>query len=55
MNPTYVRGVWACMKHERQMRAQGSGAIVNCCGCAARARASCTASRLPVDGGYTAQ
>ena len=26
-----MRGVWACMKHElRQMRAQGSGAIVNC-------------------------
>ena len=25
------RGVWACMKHElRAMRAQGSGAIVNC-------------------------
>jgi NAD(P)-dependent dehydrogenase (short-subunit alcohol dehydrogenase family) len=25
------RGVWACMKHElRQMREQGSGAIVNC-------------------------
>ena len=25
------RGVWACMKHElRVMRAQGSGAIVNC-------------------------
>jgi NAD(P)-dependent dehydrogenase (short-subunit alcohol dehydrogenase family) len=45
MNPTYdepaaifdrvnavnLRGVWACMKHElRQMREQGSGAIVNC-------------------------
>lgn len=26
-----TRGTWACMKHElRQMRAQGSGAIVNC-------------------------
>ena len=26
-----LRGVWACMKHElRQMRRQGSGAIVNC-------------------------
>ena len=26
-----LRGVWACMKHElRQMRTQGSGAIVNC-------------------------
>src|SRR5213078_3451989 len=26
-----LRGVWACMKHElRQMREQGSGAIVNC-------------------------
>ena len=26
-----LRGVWACMKHElRQMRQQGSGAIVNC-------------------------
>src|SRR5690242_11279106 len=26
-----LRGVWACMKHELgQMRAQGSGAIVNC-------------------------
>ena len=29
--PINLRGVWACMKHElRQMRAQGSGAIVNC-------------------------
>jgi NAD(P)-dependent dehydrogenase (short-subunit alcohol dehydrogenase family) len=26
-----LRGIWACMKHElRQMRKQGSGAIVNC-------------------------
>ena len=26
-----LRGVWTCLKHElRQMRAQGSGAIVNC-------------------------
>jgi NAD(P)-dependent dehydrogenase (short-subunit alcohol dehydrogenase family) len=26
-----LKGVWACMKHElKQMRAQGSGAIVNC-------------------------
>ncbi|MGW4224215.1 glucose 1-dehydrogenase [Streptomyces bauhiniae] len=26
-----LRGIWACMKHElRHMRAQGSGAIVNC-------------------------
>jgi NAD(P)-dependent dehydrogenase (short-subunit alcohol dehydrogenase family) len=26
-----LRGVWTCMKHElRQMRAQGSGAVVNC-------------------------
>lgn len=26
-----LRGVWSCMKHElRQMRGQGSGAIVNC-------------------------
>ena len=26
-----LRGVWACLKHElRQMRDQGSGAIVNC-------------------------
>jgi NAD(P)-dependent dehydrogenase (short-subunit alcohol dehydrogenase family) len=26
-----LRGVWTCMKHElRQMRGQGSGAIVNC-------------------------
>ncbi|MES3046778.1 SDR family NAD(P)-dependent oxidoreductase [Sphingomonas faeni] len=26
-----LRGIWACMKHElKQMRAQGSGAIVNC-------------------------
>lgn len=26
-----LRGVWSCMKHElRQMRKQGSGAIVNC-------------------------
>jgi NAD(P)-dependent dehydrogenase (short-subunit alcohol dehydrogenase family) len=27
-----LRGVWNCMKYElRQMREQGSGAIVNCC------------------------
>lgn len=26
-----LRGIWACMKHElKQMRSQGSGAIVNC-------------------------
>jgi len=26
-----LRGIWTCMKHElRQMRTQGSGAIVNC-------------------------
>lgn len=26
-----LRGIWACMKHElKQMREQGSGAIVNC-------------------------
>ena len=31
VNTTNLRGVWACMKHElRQMREQGSGAIVNC-------------------------
>ena len=31
VNAINLRGVWACMKHElRQMRAQGSGAIVNC-------------------------
>lgn len=31
LNGVNLRGVWACMKHElRQMRAQGSGAIVNC-------------------------
>jgi NAD(P)-dependent dehydrogenase (short-subunit alcohol dehydrogenase family) len=31
VNAINQRGVWACMKHElRQMRAQGSGAIVNC-------------------------
>lgn len=31
INAVNLRGVWACMKHElRQMRAQGSGAIVNC-------------------------
>jgi NAD(P)-dependent dehydrogenase (short-subunit alcohol dehydrogenase family) len=31
VNAINVRGVWACMKHElRQMREQGSGAIVNC-------------------------
>jgi NAD(P)-dependent dehydrogenase (short-subunit alcohol dehydrogenase family) len=30
VNAINLRGVWACMKHElRQMRAQGSGAIVN--------------------------
>lgn len=30
-NAVDARGVWACMKHElRQMREQGSGAIVNC-------------------------
>jgi NAD(P)-dependent dehydrogenase (short-subunit alcohol dehydrogenase family) len=26
-----LRGIWTCMKHElRQMRTQGTGAIVNC-------------------------
>jgi NAD(P)-dependent dehydrogenase (short-subunit alcohol dehydrogenase family) len=31
VNAINLRGVWACMKHElNQMRAQGSGAIVNC-------------------------
>ncbi|MGH3118802.1 MAG: SDR family oxidoreductase, partial [Gaiellales bacterium] len=31
VNSVNLRGVWACMKHElTQMRAQGSGAIVNC-------------------------
>ncbi|TCM12734.1 NAD(P)-dependent dehydrogenase (short-subunit alcohol dehydrogenase family) [Novosphingobium sp. PhB165] len=31
VNGVNMRGVWACMKHElKQMRAQGSGAIVNC-------------------------
>src|SRR5256885_15237245 len=31
VNAVNLRGVWACMKHElRQMRGQGSGAIVNC-------------------------
>jgi NAD(P)-dependent dehydrogenase (short-subunit alcohol dehydrogenase family) len=31
VNAVNLRGVWACMKHELgQMRAQGSGAIVNC-------------------------
>jgi NAD(P)-dependent dehydrogenase (short-subunit alcohol dehydrogenase family) len=31
VNAINLRGVWSCMKHElRQMRDQGSGAIVNC-------------------------
>ena len=31
VNAVNLRGIWACMKHELgQMRAQGSGAIVNC-------------------------
>ncbi|MEQ4209514.1 glucose 1-dehydrogenase [Actinopolymorpha sp. B9G3] len=31
VNAVNLRGVWACMKHElAAMRAQGSGAIVNC-------------------------
>jgi NAD(P)-dependent dehydrogenase (short-subunit alcohol dehydrogenase family) len=31
VNAINLRGVWACMKHElREMRAQGSSAIVNC-------------------------
>src|SRR5436190_17940680 len=31
VNAVNLHGVWACMKHElRQMREQGSGAIVNC-------------------------
>jgi NAD(P)-dependent dehydrogenase (short-subunit alcohol dehydrogenase family) len=31
VNAVNLRGVWACMKHELiQMRAQGTGAIVNC-------------------------
>jgi NAD(P)-dependent dehydrogenase (short-subunit alcohol dehydrogenase family) len=31
VNGVNMRGIWTCMKHElKQMRAQGSGAIVNC-------------------------
>ena len=31
VNNVNLRGIWACMKYElRQMRAQGSGTIVNC-------------------------
>ncbi|TPQ40950.1 SDR family NAD(P)-dependent oxidoreductase [Cupriavidus pinatubonensis] len=31
VNAVNLRGVWACMKHElKQMREQGTGAIVNC-------------------------
>lgn len=31
VNAVNLRGVWTCMKHElKQMRSQGSGAIVNC-------------------------
>ena len=31
VNAVNYRGVWICMKHElRQMRAQGSGVVVNC-------------------------
>jgi NAD(P)-dependent dehydrogenase (short-subunit alcohol dehydrogenase family) len=31
VNAVNLRGVWTCMKHElRQMRRQGTGAIVNC-------------------------
>jgi NAD(P)-dependent dehydrogenase (short-subunit alcohol dehydrogenase family) len=31
VNAINLRGIWTCMKHElRQMRDQGSGAIVNC-------------------------
>jgi NAD(P)-dependent dehydrogenase (short-subunit alcohol dehydrogenase family) len=31
VNAVNLRGVWACMKHElKQIREQGSGAIVNC-------------------------
>lgn len=31
VNAVNLRGIWTCQKHElRQMRAQGSGAIVNC-------------------------
>jgi NAD(P)-dependent dehydrogenase (short-subunit alcohol dehydrogenase family) len=31
VNAINLRGIWACMKYElRQMRGQGSGAIVNC-------------------------
>ena len=31
VNAVNLRGIWTCMKHElRQMRAHGSGAIVNC-------------------------
>jgi NAD(P)-dependent dehydrogenase (short-subunit alcohol dehydrogenase family) len=31
VNAVNLRGVWACTKHElRQMKSQGSGAIVNC-------------------------
>jgi NAD(P)-dependent dehydrogenase (short-subunit alcohol dehydrogenase family) len=50
-----LRGVWACMKHElAQMRAQGSGAIVNCSSIAGlvggTGRLSYTASKRGVIG-----
>ncbi len=38
VNAINLRGVWTCMKHElRHMRAQGSGAIVNCSSLPSRA------------------
>ncbi|MGW1807023.1 SDR family oxidoreductase [Streptomyces sp. NPDC002078] len=55
VNAINLRGLWACMKHElRHMRAQGSGAIVNCSSLGGLVglpgRASCHASKHGVIG-----
>ena len=66
MNEIDPRGVWNCIEHElRQMREQGSGAIVNCSsigGLTANsnraiygaAKFSVIGHVLVVDGGHTA-
>ena len=52
VNAINLRGVWACMKHElRQMRSQGSGAIVNCSSLAIRNRAMQHKQSISRDGG----
>lgn len=45
VNSVNLRGVWAAQKHElRQMRTQGSGAIVNCSSLGSRGQAEAMAA-----------